>query len=265
MGLAGLCIVGTPIGNFGDFSPRGADALRRADIVVCEDSRVAGKLCAHFGIKAKFEVFAEYNEAEKLPLILDMIRSGASIALTTDSGMPGVSDPGFRLARACRDEGLPVSVVPGPTAAVSALALSGFPSDRFSFLGFFRGESALREDNHIRHTIIYYESANRLMETLTMCAKVMPERKIAIVREITKVHEETIIGYPADLLKMDAMRGEITLVIAPAPDKRASDEEIAAIVGEATGLKTKDAAAILAMKTGMSKTSAYEKILAAKK
>jgi 16S rRNA (cytidine1402-2'-O)-methyltransferase len=177
--------------------------------------------------------------------------------------MPAISDPGFRLVRACREAGLLVSIAPGPTAAISALALSGFPTDRFTFCGFFKGEKDLIQDNRIRHTIIYYESPGRIMNTISLCAKIMPERKIAIVREITKIHEETIIGYPADLSDINPPRGEIVLVIAPAPDKKITDGEIAGIVGEVigAGLKTKDAAAEIANRTGISKKEAYERAL----
>ena len=208
---SGLYIVGTPIGNLGDFSPRAAETLKNADIIACEDTRVSGKLAEHFGIKTPMTVFAEHNEAVALPDLIDKIRDGKSVAIITDSGMPGISDPGFRLVRACRDNGLSVFVVPGPTAAISALTLSGFPTDRFTFCGFFKGEKELIEDNRIRHTVIYYESPNRIRNTVALLAKVMPERKIAIVREITKIHEETIIGYPADLINVGPLRGEIVL------------------------------------------------------
>jgi 16S rRNA (cytidine1402-2'-O)-methyltransferase len=260
----GLHIVGTPIGNLGDFSPRGTDALRDADIIVCEDTRSANKLLSHFNIRGKaLEVFAEYNELEKLPVLLDKIRRGEKIALITDSGMPAISDPGFRLVRACRENNLPVFIAPGPTAAISALVLSGFPTDRFTFCGFFRGESELREDNKIRHTIIYYESPNRIMNTIALCAKIMPERKIAIVREITKIHEETIIGYPADLIGIKPPKGEIVLVIAPAPELKMTDSEISEIVNDVVKscVGTKEAAAEIAKRAGISRSDAYKMAL----
>ena len=257
----GLYIVGTPIGNLSDFSPRGADALRNADVIACEDTRVSKKLLDAFGIKAKPVVFAEYNEAEALPGLIEKVKGGGAVALITDSGMPGISDPGFRLVRAARAENLPVFVVPGPTALISALLLSGFPTDRFTFCGFFKGEKELAEDNRIRHTVIYYESPNRIMNTIRLCAKIMPERKIAIVREITKIHEETIIGYPADLIDIKPPKGEIVLVIAPAPERKITDAEISEIVSDVLGLSTKDAARQIAQKAGISKKEAYKKAL----
>ncbi|MDR3208510.1 MAG: 16S rRNA (cytidine(1402)-2'-O)-methyltransferase [Rickettsiales bacterium] len=258
----GLYIVGTPIGNMGDMSPRAIEALKNADIIACEDTRVSGKLLEHFGIKNNLAVFAEHNETEVLPAFLEKIRM-SPVALITDSGMPGISDPGFRLVRACRDAGLPVFVAPCASAAISALVLSGFPTDRFTFCGFFKGGKELSEDNRIRHTIIYYESPKRIMETLALCAKVMPERKVAIVREITKMHEETIIGYPADLANIEPPRGEIVLVIAPAPARKITDAEISGIVSDVVGagLRTKDAAAEIVKITGISKKEAYERVL----
>jgi len=257
---SGLYIVGTPIGNLGDMSPRAIETLKNADLIACEDTRVSGKLLNRFGIKNKMAVFAEHNEQKVLPELLERVRGGA-VALTSDSGMPTISDPGFRLVKACRQEALPVFVVPGPVAAVSALALSGFPTDRFSFLGFFKGEKELAEDNRIGHTIIYYESPNRIMKTLESCARVMPERKVAVVREITKIHEETVIGYPADLLGMAPPKGEITLVIGPRPVRKMTDDEIRNIVAEAVGLPPRQAAAEIASRAGISKKEAYDKVI----
>ncbi|MDR1027723.1 MAG: 16S rRNA (cytidine(1402)-2'-O)-methyltransferase [Rickettsiales bacterium] len=251
----GLYIVGTPIGNMGDMSARAAAALAAADVVLCEDTRVSAKIAP----RAKLAVYADYNEREKTHGIIEKIAAGAAVALITDSGMPGISDPGFRLVRAARDAGQPVFVVPGPTAFASALVLSGFPTDRFSFLGFFKNEAALREDNRLRHTLIYYESPNRVAETLAAFARVMPERRVAVVREITKLHEETIIGYPADLAGR-SFKGEIVLVVEPAPEIKMTDSEIAEVVGEVVGT-TKDRAAEIAKRTGISRAAAYKMAL----
>ena len=259
---SGLYIVGTPIGNMGDFSPRGVETLRNADIIACEDTRVSRKLLDAHGIKKPLIVFAEYNEHKALSDITGKIQEGLAVAIITDGGMPGISDPGFRLVRACREMGLSVFAAPGPTALITALVLSGFPTDKFSFLGFFRGEKELAEDNRIRHTIIYYESPNRIMNTLALMAKIMPERKVAVVREITKIHEETIIGYPADLVDMPAPKGEIVLVVAPAPDRKPTDAEISEIVKSVVGVHgTKEAAKEIAARSGISRSEAYKRIL----
>ena len=257
---SGLYIVGTPIGNLGDFSSRAIEVLRGVDLIAAEDTRVFGKLASHFDIKTKRISCHEHNERDVIPNLIEKLRSGASIAIVTDAGMPSVSDPGFRMVRAARAENIPVFVVPGPTAAISALVLSGFPTDRFTFCGFFDPKK-LHDDNRIRHTIIYYESPNRIMDTIADMARVMPERQIAIVREITKLHEDTIIGYPADLMNIDAPRGEIVIVVAPAPEHKISDSEITEIVNDITSNSTKSAAADLAARTGISKKEAYKRML----
>lgn len=257
----GLYIVGTPIGNLSDMSPRAVDVLKNVDLVAAEDTRVFGKLSSHFDIKTKCVSCHEHNERDVIDGLVGKIQDGASIAVVTDAGMPGISDPGFRIVRAARAAGVPVYVVPGPTAVVSALVLSGFPTDRFTFCGFF-DEKKLREDNRIRHTIVYYESPNRIKSTIAALARVMPERQVAIVREITKIHEETIIGYPADLMNIDAPRGEIVLVVAPAPEHKMSDAEISEIVNDVVAGSMKSGAAELAQRTGISKKEAYKRLLA---
>lgn len=256
----GLYIVGTPIGNLSDMSPRAIDVLKNVDLVAAEDTRVFGKIATHFDIKTPRVSCHEHNEREVIGGLIEKIQGGAAIAVVSDAGMPGISDPGFRIVRAARDADLPVYVVPGPTAAISGLVLSGFPTDRFTFCGFF-DEKKLREDNKIRHTIVYYESPNRIKTTIAAIARVMPERKIAIVREITKIHEETIIGYPADLVNIDSVRGEVVLVIAPAPEHKMTDSEISEIVNDVFVNSTKSAAADLAMRTGISKKEAYKRML----
>ena len=257
---SGLYIVGTPIGNLGDMSQRAIDVLRNVDIVAAEDTRVFGKLASHFDIKTQRISCHEHNERDVVDDLIKKIQGGKSVAIVSDAGMPGVSDPGFRAVRAAREAGVNVFVVPGPTAVVSALVLSGFPTDRFTFCGFF-DEKKLHDDNKIRHTIVYYESPNRIMKTIADFARVMPERRIAIVREITKIHEETIIGYPADLMRIDPPRGEIVIVVEPAPDKKMTDSEISDIVNDIVGGCTKSAAAQLAARSGISKKEAYKRLL----
>ena len=257
---SGLYIVGTPIGNLGDMSPRAIDVLRNVDLIAAEDTRVFGKLATHFDIHVPRVSCHEHNERDVIPGLIEKLQSGASIAAVSDAGMPGISDPGFRLVRAARAANIPVFVVPGPVAAISALVLSGFPTVRFTFCGFF-DEKKLRDDNKIRHTIIYYESPNRIMTTIAALARVMPERQIAIVREITKLHEDTIIGYPADLMHIEPPRGEIVIVVAPAPEHKMSDAEISEIINDVAATTTKSAAADLARRTGISKKEAYRRML----
>ena len=257
---SGLYVVGTPIGNLADMSPRAIEVLQNVDLVAAEDTRVFAKLAKHFNIKTKSVACHEHNEREVVDSLIEKINQGMAIATVSDAGMPGISDPGFRLVRAAREAGVDVFMVPGPSAAISALVLSGFPTDRFTFCGFF-DEKKVREDNKIRHTIIYYESPNRIMNTIKVLASVMPERKIAIVREITKIYEQTIVGYPADLVNIDAPRGEIVIVVAPAPDRKMSDSEISEIVNDIVASSTKSAAAELAARSGISKKEAYKKLV----
>lgn len=257
---SGLYVVGTPIGNLSDMSPRAIEVLRSVDLIAAEDTRVFAKLAKHFDIKTRVVSCHEYNEKNIVDSLVQKIQDGMSIATVSDAGMPGISDPGFRLVRAARGAGVDVFVVPGATAVISALVLSGFPTDRFTFCGFF-DEKKVHEDNKIRHTIVYYESPNRIMNTIKVLASVMPERQIAIVREITKIHEETIIGYPADLVNIEPPRGEIVIVVAPAPDKKMSDEEISEIVNDIVSGSTKSAAASLAARAGISKKEAYKKLV----
>ncbi len=256
----GLYIVGTPIGNLSDMSPRAIQVLQDVDLIATEDTRVFGKLAAHFDIKTKRVSCHEHNERDIVPELIEKIQNGAAVACVSDAGMPGISDPGFRLVRAARAADVPVFVVPGPVACVAALVLSGFPTDRFTFCGFF-DDKKIRDDNKIPHTIIYYESPNRVMDTIATMARVMPERQIAIVREITKIHEQAIIGYPAELLGITPPRGEIVIVVAPRPEKRMSDEEISDIVNDIAATSMKSAAAELAMRTGISKKEAYRRLL----
>lgn len=256
----GLYIVGTPIGNLSDLSPRAIETLKNVDLIACEDTRVFAKIASHFDIKTRRVACHEHNERDVIPKLLENIAGGASVAFVSDAGMPGVSDPGFRIVRAAREMGLPIFMVPGPTAAISALVLSGFPTDRFTFCGFFDSKK-LHDDNKIRHTIIYYESPNRIMNTIAELARVMPERKVAIVREITKIHEEVIVGYPADLMRIDAPRGEIVIVVAPAPEHKMSDDEISNMVNDICAESTKGAAACLAQRAGISKKEAYKRLI----
>ncbi len=257
---SGLYIIGTPIGNLSDMSPRAIDVLRKCDIVAAEDTRVFGKLATHFDIKTPRLSCHEHNEREVIPNLIEKMLNGASVAFVSDAGMPGVSDPGFRIVRAARAEKIPVFVVPGPTAVISALVLSGFPTDRFTFCGFV-DEKKLRDDNKIRHTIVYYESPNRVMATIAAMARIMPERQIAIVREITKIHEETIIGYPSELVNITPPRGEIVIVVAPAPEHKMTDDEIAEIVNDIAHSSTKGGATELAARAGISKKEAYKRML----
>ncbi|MCL2629115.1 MAG: 16S rRNA (cytidine(1402)-2'-O)-methyltransferase [Alphaproteobacteria bacterium] len=268
---AGLYIVGTPIGNLGDMSPRGIDTLKNADLIACEDTRVSGILAAKFDIKTKRIPLHEHNERETADNLIKEIQAGKSIAVISDSGMPGISDPGFNIVRAARAAGISIFAVPGPTAFATALSISGFPTDRFSFLGFMPSTEGGRNKELTqasRHpgTLIYYESPNRIRDTLAALARIMPERRIAVARELTKIFDEVITGYPADFPKFEE-RGEIVLLIEPAARPTLSDGDIREIVEDVvkSARSTKEAAIEIASRGGIPKSEAYAKALEAKK
>jgi 16S rRNA (cytidine1402-2'-O)-methyltransferase len=220
-----LTIVPTPIGNLQDITLRALQALRDADIIAAEDTRHSGILLHHHGISKPMVSFHEHNEAARSESLADEIAQGKSVALITDAGMPGISDPGFRLVRACRERGLPVTALPGPSAVVTALAGSGLPSHAFYFGGFLPVKSGQRRNELERAcgrdgTSIYFESPHRLVKSLVVLAELAPERAICVARELTKKFEEYRRGVGAELAahyEAHPPKGEITLLIAPQP------------------------------------------------
>jgi 16S rRNA (cytidine1402-2'-O)-methyltransferase len=224
-----LSLVGTPIGNLEDLSPRARRTLAEADRIAAEDTRRAAILLGRFDIRRPVMSCFHANEARRAGEICARIREGAHVALITDAGMPAVSDPGYRIVRACLDAALPVEVIPGPSAVLAALAGSGLPSDEFRFVGFLPRAAgkrrarlaALRADPA---TLVLFEAPNRLTGTLSEIAEAFVERRAVVARELTKVHEEFVRGSIADLrAHFDAHppKGEVTLVVegAPAPSR----------------------------------------------
>ncbi|WP_099205080.1 16S rRNA (cytidine(1402)-2'-O)-methyltransferase [Scatolibacter rhodanostii] len=216
-----LYIVGTPIGNLGDLSPRAVEVLEKVDFIAAEDTRVTLKLLNHFGIKKPMISYFEHNKAERGGWITSRIQGGESCALVSDAGMPAISDPGETLVAECAEAGIPVYAVPGPSAVIAALAVSGLPTGRFTFEGFLsmnkknRHEHLLSLQNENR-TMVFYEAPHKLRRTLSDLYKVFGERKIAMVREITKIHEEALrmnLSEAAKLYKDKEPRGEFVLVI----------------------------------------------------
>ena len=217
-----LLVVPTPIGNLGDLSSRALETLRNCDWVAAEDTRHTGLLLHRLGIKKKLISFHEHNEAARTAELISKIRGGEKVALVSDAGTPCISDPGARLVRECRREGLPVSVLPGPCAAITALVASGFDCSAFYFGGFLPPRSGGRQRElsaAAQRSVasIFYESPHRILKTLEDLVKLAPARKIAIARELTKIHEEVVVGYPGELLtrfQARAPRGEFCLVIS---------------------------------------------------
>jgi len=218
----GLYIVATPIGNLGDLSPRAAETLRRADLVLAEDRRVTAKLMAHAGAKVRMANYNDHtSETERQALVARL--GSEAIALVSDAGTPLISDPGYKLVRGARAAGHSVSTVPGPCAAIAALSVSGLPTDRFLFLGFLPAKAKARSDAiaeiaHIRATLIIYESGPRLGETLGALEKQLGPRDAVVARELTKLHEECVAGSLTELVDRYAgavPKGEIVIVVGP--------------------------------------------------
>ncbi len=230
-----LYVVGTPIGNLADFSPRGAATLKSVDFVAAEDTRVTMKLFNRFGIKKPLVSYFEHNRIRHGEMILERLRAGETCALVSDAGMPAISDPGETLVAACARENIPVYVVPGPTAVISALAVSGLPTGRFTFEGFLsvnkrsRREHLLAVENETR-TMVFYEAPHKLRKTLSDFEKLFGgERKIAIVRDLTKIHDEvwrTTLREAAAHYREQEPRGEYVLVIAGAETDLSLEEEV---------------------------------------
>ncbi len=265
-----LVLVATPIGNLGDLAPRAVEELAAADLVCCEDTRRTGRLLQHAGVRAReLLVVNDHTEAAASVAVLRRLAAGARVALVSDAGTPGISDPGERLVAAATAAGHAVLVVPGPSAAIAALVASGLPTSRFVFEGFLPRKGAAREDRlrelaTEQRTIVCYEAPHRIGRTLVdLAAALGPERRVAVARELTKLHEEIWRGTLADACTWAAgeVRGELVVVIDGAPDAPpATDDTILdALRAELdAGASVKDAAAAVAEAFGAGRRSVYE-------
>jgi 16S rRNA (cytidine1402-2'-O)-methyltransferase len=267
----GLYILATPIGNARDISLRALAVLDACDLVLAEDTRVTAKLFAIHGIRQSLAPYNDHNAAEARPGILDKLQRGARIVLVSDAGTPLVSDPGFKLVRAAIAAGIAVTAIPGPSAALAALALAGLPTDRFLFAGFLSpkaGERArlLEELKSVRASVIFFESGPRLAETLAAMASVLGARDAAVARELTKLHEEVRRGSLAELAahydKAGAPKGEITLVVGPPEEVRPDTGAIdAALKAALPFMPVKAAADMIAGLTGAARKTVYDRAL----
>lgn len=272
-----LVLVATPIGNLGDLSPRALGAIRDADAVLCEDSRVTGGLLTRHGIAATMIPLHDHNEAAQAPRLVERMKSGECFALVSDAGTPLMSDPGYRLVRAAIDAGVRISAVPGPNAAVMALSLSGLPPHPFLFLGFLPARGGPRsaelarlraiEKAGLSATLVFYEAPHRLAETLAAMAEAFrADRPACVARELTKRFEEVrrgALGALADHYATAEARGEICIVVGPAEEEATGAEELedrlrAAL---AAGMSLRDAAASVAAATGLRKREVYARAL----
>lgn len=265
-----LVIVGTPIGNLSDMSPRAIDALRAADLILCEDTRHTRKLLTHFGIETPAESYHEHNEDEKAPHYVERMEAGQSFALVSDAGMPLVSDPGYRIVKLARERGIDIEPIPGPVAAVLALVASGIAPLPFTFLGFSPHRQGERLDFYrhaaeLGHTVVVYESPERVVASLEDALSVFGDAEVTMARELTKLHEEIISGPITSVLPQlatrDRVHGEITLVIGRAPKAKA---EVAPTDINAeferlrtSGMRRNDAVKMVAEKFGLRKNDVY--------
>ena len=265
---AGLYIVATPIGNLRDITLRAIDTLTAADLVLCEDTRVTGKLLKYFDIKANLRPYNDHSSDAQRQSAVNEIAGGKAVALVSDAGMPLVSDPGYKLVRDCLDLGLYVTTLPGANAPLSALQLSGLPSDAFSFIGFLPAKDKARRDiltrwRDVPATLICFETGPRLIDSLNAISDTMGVRHVAVVREITKMYEEVRKGTAAELAawytENTAPKGEIVLVIDRAAEGDYSDEDIIPLL-QATlkTMKLKDAAKHVAARTGRAAKEIYQ-------
>lgn len=223
-----LYVVGTPIGNLSDFSPRAVEVLSQVDFIAAEDTRVTLKLLNHFEIKKPMVSYFEHNRRERGEMILERIKNGEDCAIVTDAGMPAISDPGEELVDLCHSSGIKVEAVPGPTAFATAVAVSGLPSGRFTFEGFLSMNKPSRRE-HLesitdeKRTMVFYEAPHKLCATLADLYKYLGDRKIAIIKELTKIHEtveRTTLSLACEKYSNETPKGEYVLVIEGAPPEK---------------------------------------------
>jgi len=266
----GLYVVATPIGNLGDLSPRAAETLANASLVLAEDTRVTARLLAHAGAKVPMRRYDDHSTDRDRAEIVERL-GNEPVALVSDAGTPLISDPGYKLVRAARLAGQPVHTVPGPCAAVAALTLAGLPTDRFLFAGFLPSKAKARADAiaelaPIRATLVFYESGPRLADSLAALADGLGIRESAVAREITKLHEECVTGSLSELADRYAdapPKGEIVIVVGPPQERpEASEADLDSTLREALGrLSPSRAAAEVAQRLGVPKKRAYARAL----
>jgi 16S rRNA (cytidine1402-2'-O)-methyltransferase len=265
----GLYIVATPIGNLGDITLRAVEVLRGVSAVACEDTRVTGKLLNHLGLKKRMIRYDDHAGEGGRERLLTMIAS-EPVALVSDAGTPLISDPGFKLERQAKESGLNVTSLPGPSAAIVALTLSGLPTDRFLFAGFLPSKAKARRDAltelaAAKATLVFYESAHRLLDALAAIEQDLPGREVAVARELTKKFEECRTGSPQELAEHYSAhppKGEIVLLVGPPVDTQPQDFDIDAMLkAELETEKASQAAAKVAKVTGLDRKTLYARAM----
>ena len=266
----GLYLVATPIGNTGDITLRALEVLKSADIVACEDTRVTAKLLNRFGIHAHTQPYHEHNAAAMRPKLLERLRAGQVVALVSDAGTPLISDPGYKLVQAVVEAGLAVTALPGANAVLTALQLSGLPTDRFLFLGFLPNKSAARRTAidqvaGLGATLVCYESAQRLAALLADLAEALGPRPAAVARELTKLHETFLRASLADLAadpRLAAPKGEIVILVGPGEEVAASADDADRALAEALArMGPADAASEVSKALGLNRRELYRRAL----
>jgi 16S rRNA (cytidine1402-2'-O)-methyltransferase len=222
-GMGTLFLVATPIGNLSDISRRALEVLNDVDWIACEDTRHTIKLLNHFGIEKPLKSYHDFNEEKKALELAERLAGGGKIALVSDAGMPAISDPGYRLVKLCRERGIPVVAIPGPNAAITALAASGLPSDQFMFVGFLPAKKNARREKlmelmNVGCTLVFYEAPHRIEESLAEIQEVLGNREVCIAREITKIHEEYVFGQISDARTRIKALGEFVIVLSGATE-----------------------------------------------
>jgi 16S rRNA (cytidine1402-2'-O)-methyltransferase len=270
---SGLAVVATPIGNLGDITRRAARILAEADAVICEDSRVTGKLLAHLGVRAPMIAYHDHNADKARPAILARLRRGEALALVSDAGTPLVSDPGFKLVREAAEEGLALTALPGPSSVLTALVLAAIPCERFLFQGFLPAKSQARravlaELAPVPAALVFFESPNRLADSLADMAKILGERPAAAAREMTKLFEEVrrapLGELAASYRDRPPPKGELVLVVGPPlPQTPPAEADLDSLIADARkSMSLRDAAQAVAIATGLRKKDVYARALA---
>lgn len=274
-----LYLVATPIGNLSDFSPRALEVLSQVDFIAAEDTRVSVKLMNHFSIKKPLLSYHEHNHVTAGAQILQRLLAGETCALVTDAGTPAISDPGEDIVRLCTQHGIPVYSIPGCCALISALAVSGLPTGRFTFEGFLSVNRRTRREHLAslaseKRTMIFYEAPHKLLTTLEdLCTAFGPERRVSLSRELTKLHEQTLrttLGQALSYFRQTPPRGEFVLVIEGAPEDTPAllslqeGAELVLRLQAERGLKTKEAVRQVCADTGLAKNELYDAVLKAR-
>ena len=270
-----LFVVSTPIGNLEDVTLRSLDVLRSCQLIACEDTRTTKKLLARYGIKTNLTSYHEHSEVEKSQRLLEKLKEGKDVALVSDAGTPSVSDPGWRLVNLSIENNIEVVPVPGPSATLSALVVSGLPTDSFLFLGFFpkttgKKKELLKDVKDYPYTLIFYESVRRLSGTLSVLLEILGDRNVCVAREMTKLYEETIRGSVSEVTSIfserDSVKGEVTVVLEGCREggKKISTEEAQKTLRamKERGVALSDAVRAVCESSGASRNSVYRIALA---